>query len=203
MNDNFDAKANGWDENPERHKRAEDVASAIKAKGLKPETALEFGCGTGLLTFALRPFAERTVLADTSPGMIEVLTKKIGTAGASDLSARLISEGAGELTGETFDAIYSLMTLHHIDDTTNALALFKDHLNPDGALFICDLDEEDGSFHGEGFSGHCGFNRTVLTTQLKAAGFTSVSFETCHAIEKEVNGHPTSFPLFLATARRQ
>jgi ubiquinone/menaquinone biosynthesis C-methylase UbiE len=202
MNDNFDAKAGGWDENPERHERAEDVASAIKAKGLTPETALEFGCGTGLLSFALRPFAGRTVLADTSPGMIEVLTKKIDGAGASDLSARLISQGAKELSGETFDAIYSLMTLHHMDDTPDALALFQEHLNPGGALFICDLEEEDGSFHGEGFSGHCGFNRASLTAQLQGAGFATVTFETCHTIQKEVNGQPASFPLFLATARR-
>jgi len=202
MTDNFDEKASGWDEHPERHKRAQDVASAIKASGLKPGAALEFGCGTGLLTFALRPFADHTVLADTSPGMIDVLTDKIAAAGASDLSARLISEGADELTGETFDAIYSLMTLHHIDDTLGALTLFKSLLNPGGTLFISDLEEEDGSFHGGGFSGHCGFNRASLTGQLKAAGFASVDFEVCHTIRKEVDGKPASFPLFLATAKR-
>ncbi|BCS94762.1 methyltransferase [Desulfoluna limicola] len=202
MTDNFDKKADGWDENPERHKRASDVASAIKASGLKPVSALEFGCGTGLLTFALRPFADRTVLADTSSGMIDVLTKKINAAGASDLSARLISEGADELAGETFDTIYSLMTLHHINDIPGILSLFNEHLTPGGTLFICDLEEEDGSFHGGGFSGHCGFNRASLTAQLNAAGFTSVAFEVCHTIINEVDEHPTSFPLFLATAKR-
>jgi len=202
MTDDFDAKANEWDENPERHKRALDVASAIKASGLKPETALEFGCGTGLLSFALRPFAAHTVLADTSAGMIDVLTKKINATEATDFSARLISEGAHELAGETFDAIYSLMTLHHIDDIPGTLSLFKDHLTPGGTLFICDLEEEDGSFHGGGFSGHCGFNRASLTAQLNTAGFTSVAFEICHTIANEVDEHPASFPLFLATAKR-
>ncbi len=201
MSDNFDVRAKEWDEKPERHERSQAVARAIKASGITPKTALEFGCGTGLLTFALRPFAEQTVLADTSPGMIDVLTKKVEDHGAVDLSPRLISEGAPELEKSTFDVIYSLLTLHHIEDTAKTLTLFRDHLTPDGVLFICDLDEESGSFHGDNFSGHCGFSRESLTGQLKRAGFSSVTFQTCHAIHKEVNGCLTPFPLFLATAR--
>ena len=202
METNFDAKAGQWDEHLDRHARAKDVADAMKATGIHPDTALEFGCGTGLLTFALRPFATQTVLADTSQGMIDVLNKKILDGKATDLSARLISEDASELSGASFDAIYSLMTLHHIEDTLGALSLFQDLLAPGGTLFICDLDEEDGSFHGDDFSGHCGFNRKALTSQLNAAGFFSVSFNTCHIFQREVNGKPRHFPLFLASAQR-
>ena len=202
MNTNFDEKAGQWDEHLDRRDRAKEVAAAIKATGSHPETALEFGCGTGLLTFALRPFATQTVLADTSQGMIDVLNKKITESRATDLTARHISEDASELSGASFDAIYSLMTLHHIEDTLGALSLFQDLMAPGGSLFICDLDEEDGSFHGDDFSGHCGFNRKALSSQLNAAGFFSVTFKTCHIFQREVNGKPRHFPLFLATAHR-
>ena len=52
----FDQKAAQWDAKPVRVERARAVAAGIKAAlPLSPHvTALEYGCGTGLLSFALQ-----------------------------------------------------------------------------------------------------------------------------------------------------
>ena len=75
----FDAQAKTWDDNPEKLLRANIFAEAI-ANHIQPngtEHALEFGCGTGLLSFALKDAFKTLTLVDTSLGMIEVLREKI------------------------------------------------------------------------------------------------------------------------------
>jgi hypothetical protein len=78
------------------------------------------------------------------------------------------------------------------------LAAFAALLVAGGSLGIVDLEEEDGSFHGEGFAGPHGFERTSLESMLRSAGFVDISFQTCHHMIR--NG--TSYPLFLATCTR-
>ena len=53
---NFDERAKDWDSDPKKVERARVVAEAIRAAiPLSKEiTALEYGCGTGLLSFALQ-----------------------------------------------------------------------------------------------------------------------------------------------------
>lgn len=50
--------------------QANTCPHAIRARvTLEPGlVALEYGCGTGLLSFALSPYLARITLADTSPG---------------------------------------------------------------------------------------------------------------------------------------
>lgn len=75
----FDTEAAAWDENPARVKLAEDVAAAI-VRQASPDagmTALDFGCGTGLLTLRLAPRVRSIVGVDSSQGMLDVLAAKI------------------------------------------------------------------------------------------------------------------------------
>ena len=200
MTHQFDKEAAQWDQKQERVIRARDVEKKKKKRCTSTGRALEFGCGTGLLSFALRPFAHTTLLCDPSPGMIETLEKKIQAENATDFSALLISEGAPELSGKTFDAIFTLMALHHIEDIGGTLGLFRRLISSSGTLFISDLVEEDGSFHGDNFSGHHGFRQETLNRQLQEAGFSRVTFEICHTMKQERGGKLKSFPIFLATA---
>lgn len=52
----FDARARTWDDDPDKTARAQAVATGIRREvPLFPALrALEYGCGTGLLSFALR-----------------------------------------------------------------------------------------------------------------------------------------------------
>ncbi len=94
------------------------------------------------------------------------------------------------------------MTLHHIPGHAAILQRFRDVLRTPGYLCIADLDPEDGSFHGEGFDGHLGFDRAELSDKARAAGFTSVRFVTACEMKKEAAGTMRMFPIFLMVAQR-
>jgi hypothetical protein len=94
------------------------------------------------------------------------------------------------------------MTLHHLPDTDAILARFYDVLASPGYLCIADLDSEDGSFHGAGFSGHHGFEREALARRAQEAGFATVSFITAHRMTKEVGGTARTYPIFLMVAAK-
>ena len=71
-----------------------------------------------------------------------------------------------------------------------------------GFVCIADLDREDGSFHGEGFIGHNGFDREDLARKTEQAGFCNVRFSTVFEFERTVNGtEKRMYPIFLMTAR--
>ena len=59
------------------------------------------------------------------------------------------------------------MVLHHVNDIEKIIGKFYRLLNPGGYLAIADLYEEDGSFHGDGFTGHKGFNMDSLSGILR------------------------------------
>jgi ubiquinone/menaquinone biosynthesis C-methylase UbiE len=74
----FDTRAKDWDEMPGRVERTNAVAAAIRAQVAlsKSMAALEYGCGTGLLSFALQADLGPITLADSSLGILNVLKKK-------------------------------------------------------------------------------------------------------------------------------
>src|SRR5436190_144034 len=64
----FDARAETWDDDPAKVERARAVADEIIARVPLSRTmrALEYGCGTGLLSFMLRERVGDITLADVS-----------------------------------------------------------------------------------------------------------------------------------------
>ena len=200
----FDLKAKDWDQDPARRERARAVADAIRANAplSKTMTALEYGCGTGLLSFALYGDIGPVTLADSSEGMLETLRGKIAAAGLTGMTPLKLDLAADPPPAERFDLVYTLMTLHHIPDTDRILRQFHDLLKPGGWVAVSDLDKEDGSFHGPGFDGHLGFDRAALAAQLEAAGFTGVRAATAHELRHETAAGPKTFPMFLLVGRR-
>jgi len=189
---------------PVKQERAEAVATALRRQiPLSPAwQALEYGCGTGLLSFALRAGLRRITLADSSPGMLAVLDHKIAAAGLTHLHPLALDLLTDPPPAERYDLIYTLMTLHHVADVGRLLRIFHDLLRPGGWLAIADLDQEDGSFHGPGFTGYNGFDRTALRVQLLRAGFGDVDFSTCYTMKKATDQGMREYPLFLAVATR-
>jgi ubiquinone/menaquinone biosynthesis C-methylase UbiE len=198
----FDARAASWDEDPSKVERARAVAEAIAREvRLSPAMrALEYGAGTGLLSFLLRERLGEITLADVSDGMLDVARAKIAAAGDARMRALKLDLGADDSPAGPFDVVYSLMTLHHIPDTDRILHRFFDVLASPGMLLVADLDAEDGAFHGEGFEGHNGFDRGTLGARTIAAGFAEVRFVTAFEMRKEAGGTMRTFPIFLMVA---
>jgi ubiquinone/menaquinone biosynthesis C-methylase UbiE len=196
----FDQKARNWDADAAKVARAERVAEAIRTLGgdLSGRSALEVGCGTGLLGFALRPHVARMTLADTSAGMLEVLREKIAASGLSGMEALQHDFTQGPLPADRYGLLCNLMTLHHIPDTEDAFRRFHGLLEPGGLLCIADLDTEDGSFHGAGVEVHHGFDREALRAGLERAGFREIRFDTPYVIDRGGK----RYPVFLVVAGR-
>ena len=207
----FDLEAATWDSNPMRIERARAVAQGIRANlNLSLEIkALEYGCGTGLLSFALQPDLGHITLADNSKGMLAVLNEKIASTGISNMTSMFVDFAAGPLSEPTtspqlkYNLIYTLMTLHHIPDTAKILKEFYNLLDVPGYLCVADLDKEDGTFHGIDFEGHKGFDRDELGASILQAGFHSVKFETIFQSPRAVGNETKHFPLFLMIAEKR
>lgn len=200
----FDAKALQWDANPVFRERGQKIAQAIRqAVPLHPQmSALDYGSGTGLLSFPLKDELGAILLADSSNGMLDVVSKKIAEQGVRNMTAVKLDLLTDPLPAQRFDLIYTSMTLHHVPDTDHILRVFHDLLQPGGYLCIADLDKEDGSFHGPEVDVHHGFERTDLMRRAEKAGFEDIRFQTVFSIAKEQQTGTRDYPVFLLTARR-
>jgi ubiquinone/menaquinone biosynthesis C-methylase UbiE len=200
----FDTKAREWDQNPVFIQRGATIAAAIRAAvPLRPDMrALDYGSGTGLLSFPLRDALGHITLKDSSAGMLAVAREKIAAQGIANMSTRQADLTAEPLPDERYELIVSAMTLHHIPDTARILKVFHDLLTPGGWLAIADLDTEDGSFHGPEVDVHHGFDRDELRGMATDRGFGDIHFETVFTIDKDAVTGRRGYPVFLMLARR-
>ena len=119
-----------WDEEPRRVKLAGEIAEAIR--GTLPLSAewdaMDFGCGTGLVTLHLAPFLRSILAVDSSRGMLDRLDAKVQAAGVENVRTFMAEQLLDEPTAARFKLITSAMTLHHIQDIVPLLRAF--HARP-------------------------------------------------------------------------
>jgi ubiquinone/menaquinone biosynthesis C-methylase UbiE len=203
----FDKEAATWDEEPRRVKLSHDVADTLmRTIKLTPVMdALDYGCGTGLVTLRLQPHVRTITGADSSKGMIKVLQDKVKKQGLKNVRAQLVDFELGERVTGKFHLIVSSMTLHHVCDAAVLFGEFHALLQPGGHLCIADLDTEDGSFHGDNTGVlHFGFDRAGLKELLGKSGFKDVRDATAATMVKPVEGRgEREFTVFLITGRRR
>jgi ubiquinone/menaquinone biosynthesis C-methylase UbiE len=95
------------------------------------------------------------------------------------------------------------MVFHHVTDIENIINKFYKLLNPGGHLAIADLYPEDGSFHGNRFIGHKGFDPAELAGLLLKHGFQNISHRKCYVINKKISDTETKqYNVFLLIANR-
>ena len=202
----FDIAAGDWDKEHRRIELAKAIASRIAMLPLHPDMqAMEYGCGTGLVGLELAPRLGSLIAADSSPGMLETLRKKISEQGIKNVFPRRLDLHHDDCA-QDFELIFSAMTLHHLTDVDRILAKFSGCLKIGGLLALADLDEEDGSFHQQNPDGvvHHGFSRDKLAEKLERLGFTDIQSDTVHTIRRRNNaGEERPYPVFLMTAVKQ
>jgi ubiquinone/menaquinone biosynthesis C-methylase UbiE len=200
----FDEMAASWDDDPLRVKRAASIAQSISAvlDLSKYPRALEYGSGTGLLSFALKDELESITLMDESAEMTNVAIQKCKAGQVGHLHPIKMDLMTDDYQASSpFDLIFILLTLHHIIDTEGILSRFKELIAPNGVLAIIDLETEDGSFHDREFHGHLGFDRHELEGKLKSAGFQPFHYDVIYEIEKGEGADKKPYPLFLMMAK--
>lgn len=200
---NFDEAAATWDEEPRRVKLAQEVAGAI-IDAVQPTAAmdaLDFGCGTGLLTLLLHPHVRSITGVDSSRGMLDILAGKVRQQGIANVRQLCCAVERGERPAGRYHLIVSSMTLHHVAELLPLFRLFHELLLPGGAVCLADLDKEDGTFHDDPTGvHHFGFERPQLMEMLAGEGFTGLRETTAAVIRKGPPGSTRDYPVFLVYA---
>jgi len=186
--------------NPMHRDRSIAVAEGIR-KNINLNvnmTALEYGAGTGIASFLLKDYLKEIVMLDSSAEMVRITNEKIESAGVLNLKSILYDLEKDNWQGTKFDLIMTQMVLHHVSDIDSIFIKFSEMLKPGGYIAIADLYPEDGSFHGEGFTGHKGFDTKELSDSLSKAGFKITSEEKCFVLNRKISEAETKqFDIFL------
>lgn len=201
----FNTVAQGWD-TERRIKRAKIVADEIlkSIEVNKEHSALEFGCGTGLISFNLCDHFRQITLVDNSQGMIDKLNMKTQDSKIQNMKAYNLDINNDHTKLSNYDVIYTSMAMHHIKDIKECLKILYKLLNNGGYLCVIDLTEDDGSFHKEekGFDGHNGFNTDELSKVLKEVGFKNIDSHVFYNDTKDVGDEVVDYSLFIMVGKK-
>ena len=202
----FDRAASGWDDQPRRVQLVKATGAAIlrEVQLSKTMDVLDYGCGTGLLGLYLLAHVRSVTGADNSPGMLEVLNKKISEGGLSTMRAIRLDLENDPVPDDRFDLVAVGMAMHHIADVDKVFLAIHTMLRPGGVLCIADLDTEPGVFHPASRPvPHHGFDRDELKKRLEGHGFTGSRDVTVTTFAKPVEaGGEREFSVFLITSIR-
>lgn len=202
----FDKEAAAWDEKPQRVKLASDIANAIirEVEPTNRMNVLDFGCGTGLLTFRLQPLVRTIIGADSSQGMLDVFNGKIAAAELDNICSMFCDPAKTDALQGRYHLIVSSMTLHHVREIEPLFATLHKALLAGGTLCLADLDLEGGAFHEDNTGVfHQGFDRAALRKALQEVGFIDVRDLTATEIVKPTgDGAMRSFSVFLMIAKK-
>ncbi len=195
--DHFAHKSKSWDMTSKRVQNAKSIASLIvKTVGLNLKmNVMDFGAGTGLLSYFIAPHVDTIVAVDNSPSMLDKFHEK---SAEFDCKIEIIEHDLTEQEIERkFDGIISSMTIHHIEDISKLFENFYSMLNKGGFIAIADLECEDGTFHRDNKGVfHFGFDPKLLQKIAEEIGFKEVKFELANEIKKPHK----NFTVFLMTA---
>lgn len=199
MSERFNKAAQEWDSGDMRQNIADAVFKTLASRIalLNTMDIMDFGAGTGLLSFKIAPMVRSVMGVDLSSGMLEQLQSK----NTSSLRVEALLQDIMEKPCEQkFHGIVSSMAMHHVENTARLFETFYAHLNRDGFVAIADLEEEDGTFHSHGNEGvhHFGFNRDLLRQTMEKAGFKNIRFHDAYRVNREDG----SYPIFLLTAMK-
>jgi predicted TPR repeat methyltransferase len=200
MTKRFNEVAHEWDSGDTRQNIASAVFKTLASRIalLNTMNILDFGAGTGLLSFKIAPMVRCVTGVDLSSGMLEQLEAK----NTASLHVEAILQDIMENPlDKKFNGIVSSMAMHHVQDTARLFQTFYAHLDKDGFVAIADLEEEDGTFHAQhGNDGvhHFGFNKDLLRETIEKSGFRNVRFHDTYTVKREDG----SYPIFLVTAMK-
>jgi tRNA (cmo5U34)-methyltransferase len=196
----FDDRAREWDKDKMHTDRS--VAIVVELEKMIPLNpsmkALEYGAGTGILSFLLKDRFSEITLMDSSQEMIKVCEEKSEFFKTGHIKPLWFDLEHKQYVG-SFDIIYNQMVLHHVNDYEAIIRTFYSMLNPEGYLAIADLFTEDGSFHGPNVNVHLGFDPGVLREIMRYSGFENIQYKTCFEVKRESG---SIYPVFLLVGQK-
>lgn len=196
----FYNRAREWDK--DKMHMDSSVAIAVELENMIPLSnsmkALEYGAGTGILSFLLKDRFAEISLMDNSREMIKVCIEKTEYHKTKHIIPLWVNLEYEAFNGK-FDVIYNQMGLHHIKDYEAIIHTFYSLLNPEGYLAIADLYPEDGSFHSTDVNVHLGFDPDKLKEIFMKNGFKNIEYKTCFEVKREAGA---KYPVFLMVGKK-
>lgn len=197
----FDARARDWDKDKMHIDRSVSIAAHLEEMIPLDHSmkVLEYGAGTGILSFLLKDRFSDITLMDSSREMIKICTEKAEFYKATHIHPLWFNLETQPFDGK-FDLIYNQMVMHHVKDSEALIQTFYAVLNPGGYLAIADLYAEDGSFHGPEVDVHWGFDPEKLMKIFSNIGFEQVKAQPCFEVRREPS---KSYPVFLLVGKKR
>jgi 2-polyprenyl-3-methyl-5-hydroxy-6-metoxy-1,4-benzoquinol methylase len=200
----FDELAKIWDSGAMRVQSALEFTDAIKLnidKDMESFSVLDYGCGTGLVSFALSDKVKRVVGLDNSENMLKVYNEKASKIGLENIAGLKHDINKDKLDKDRYDLVVTNMTMHHIKDTDMFINKLSSSLKKNGFLAIADLETEDGTFHSadnnDGVE-HFGFEKDSIVELYEKYGLKNIKVQTLHTINKD----PKKYNVFMVIGQK-
>ena len=194
----FNQMAVKYDTPKNKHmaKRAADAIRNLLDESHK-KSAIDFGCGTGLVGLDLLEDFKSMLFIDASIKMIEQVEKKLADKNTKKASVLCLDIEKDAQLPNKVDTIILSLVLHHIQDNHRLLTKFYETLNEDGQLLIIEMEkqEKDSSDHGHGM------DRSALATTLAGIGYQNIQSDIFYDAKKESDGQEAS--RFVLSARKK
>lgn len=177
--DKFNSIANSYD-NPERTRIAMVASDAIKEYlgDTRSKSAIDFGCGTGLVGMNLVNEFESLLFMDTSENMLDIVKKKITDVGALNARTLCFDFESSSQPDLRADYIFMAQVLLHIQDYEAVLAKLHAVLNDEGHLLIVDFNKNDKVVSE---LVHNGFDQEQLKALMLKIGFKDIRSKTIYS----------------------
>jgi ArsR family transcriptional regulator len=156
----------------------------------------DLGCGTGVVSEWIAPFAERVIAVDTSSEMLDAARGRL--SGLKHVAVRAGSLEKLPVKDGELDVVLAMLVLHHVPEPRRALTEAARALKSGGRILILDMMPHDREEYRQTM-GHVwlGFGEKQLSQWLAVSGFHELRYRPL-APEPKTKG-PS---LFVATARR-
>lgn len=197
--DVFETIANKYD-TVDRERIAKIIATTIREKlqsKSSTQTAIDYGCGTGLVGMNLLDAFNNILFVDASKNMINIVEKKLQKN--VHLNAKTVCLDVENQSTQALkaDIVFIVQVLLHVENTALFLDNLYQTLPPNGQLIIVDFDYNE---HVISDKVHNGFKQNELTQTLHKSGFENIKRETFYHGEKMFMNKDGS--LFILTATK-
>ncbi len=196
--DKFEMIANVYD-TPERLQIAKVSSGAIREYlvDAKNKSAIDFGCGTGLVGMNLLHDFHSVLFLDTSQNMIHQVEQKISNSNIQNAAALCFDFEKESFPDLHADYIFMVQVLLHIHDVEVVLSRLYDVLSVGGQLLIVDFNKNENIVSD---MVHNGFDQRALTSSMKKIGYREIQSKTFYTGSKIFMGHDAS--LFILDSQK-